>query len=563
MSGNGDSSKNCTITNNASAGVLVLDAFNATTGTAKQVYDQTLKVLPLAGGGNVLAAGATGTVVLDDYTTSNGKKIYNTLYELILARSTDLFPVRNTSVMQSFSPPIAYPPVTVAATDLGNMQLAQQFYQTIMAYPTSNLSQQFQAAMNGASGTANSVGDINKAMAAFFQGTKQYQSLTLNMYIAITTYMDAFPYAWANYQASYTYYLYTSSGSGTANTPPTLVGTLVLTQKGGVTTADPTDHNGGYNIAFVDPSGKSTTLYYSQGQFVSDLNQDVPSICLKGTFVLKSQFTNQSTDNQLIPVISGMVNGTKVLGIDTKQGTGDGESEWYAFWHPKTLQGWVSLFLTVFGVLMALEWAGTKLWGLGERIKGWVDKARGVEPEPSEVEKLRAEVEDLKQTVAENQQELLDKFDADVELPPDLDNLQQAFDEMKGALQDVITEQQAEVQRGILEEQASQLQELAEVEVTPEMEGLANSIKTNMEALQNAGTTEELQAAIEQAKSGMQDISDGLGEAYSSLEGELSAETKQSIAESNDAIEDFKASGEELDNTMDDLNDGDIPEIEG
>lgn len=557
-----DTSKNCTINNNDSVACLVLDAYNTTSTNPKQVYGQTLKTLPLQSGGNVLNSATSGTVTLNDYSTdSKGNQIYNTVYELILARATDLFPVDNTSVMQSFSTPPTYPAVNVPQGSLTNMQLAYQFCQTIMAYPTSNLSTQFQAAMNSAL-SATSTGSIDQTMNAFFASTKQYQNVTFSMYMAVSTYLTYFANAWANFASTYTYYLYASgtasNGSNTAN--PKFIGSLTLTQKTNPSgQANPSDNNGGYTITFVDSNNNSTPLNYSNGQFVSSLTQDVPAICLQCTYVLKSQLSNNSSDNQIIPVISGMVNGAKVMGVDTKQDSPEAPGSLYSFFHPTTFQGWLSLFMGVFGVLMALEWAGSKLAALGKGIAKLFSKDQGAPPSESEMDDLRAQIEDLQTQMQQNQQELLDKFNEQAQLP---DNVEDALADFKVELTNQYNTMNADIQLDILNEQAAQIQELAEYGVTPEMEEVANSIRDNINALQEASTPEELQAALDTVKTSIPDINAQLNTMVEQMSEEISAETKAAIQESVDNIKDYQELSDEIDDAVDDLNDGEIPDID-
>lgn len=557
-----DPSKNCTINNNDTTACLVLDAYNTSSTNPKQVYGQTLKVLPLQSGGNVLNGSSSGTVTLNDYTTdSKGQQIYNTVYELIMARATDLFPVDNTSVMQSFSNPPTYPNITVPQGSFNTMQLAYQFCQTIMAFPTSNLSVQFQAAMNSAL-SATSTGSIDQTMNNFFAGTKQYQSVTFPMYMAVSTYLTYFANAWANFKQTYTYYLYASgtasSGSNTAN--PKYIGSVTMTQASNPSgQANPSDNNGGYNITFTDSNNSTTTLNYSNGQFVSSLTQDVPAICLQCTYVLQSQLSNQSSDNQIITVMSGMVNGSKVMGVNTKQDNPSDPGSFYSFFHPTTFQGWLNLFMTVFGALMALEWVGSKLGALGKGLAKLFSKDKGAPPTENELDDLRAQIEDLQTQMQQNQQELLDKFNEQAELP---DNVDDAIGDLKVELTNQYNTVSADVQMDILNEQAAQIQELAEYGVTPEMEEIANNIRENMQTLQNATTPEELQTALDSVKASIPDINAKLGDIVEQMSEEISEATKEAIQESVDNIKDYQELSDEIDDAVDDLNDGDIPDID-
>jgi hypothetical protein len=129
----------------------------------------------------------------------------------------------NIGLMQNiFVTPPNFTPQTATAAEQQSIANADLFYQTIQAYPTSQLATDYQTAMsrtitsassqaNGsANSTANASDTITQNVNAFFQGTKQFQNVTLASLVAVESYYDKFPFIWAQYKST-TYYLYSRS----------------------------------------------------------------------------------------------------------------------------------------------------------------------------------------------------------------------------------------------------------------------------------------------------------------------------------------------------------------
>jgi hypothetical protein len=150
------------------------------------------------------------------------------------------------------------------------------------------LATDYQAAMSGtitsassqangsANSTANTSDTITQNVNAFFQGTKQFQNVTLASVVAIESYYDKFPFIWAQYKST-TYYLYSSDSQTTS-----FVGQLALIQPA---TLDLTLPNGGYTCTFTpakDPSNlnsvdvnpsQAMTLTSSRGVVVKEVSR--------------------------------------------------------------------------------------------------------------------------------------------------------------------------------------------------------------------------------------------------------------------------------------------------
>ncbi|WP_187696176.1 hypothetical protein, partial [Xanthovirga aplysinae] len=247
--------------------------------------------------------------------------------------------------------------------------------QTIQAYPTSQFAQDYQAAMSGATDDAmnqadgsadsseNGMNSIIDSTNNFFQGTNQFQHVTLSSIVAMQSYYDKFPFVWAQYKDT-TYYLYGSDGQSNSFT-----GQVVMTQP---PTLDLTKPNAGYTISFIpasNPSDLSSTdvdstkaidLTYSDAVFVNDVNADIPDIALSGMFQLKKIFTGDSDDTKIIPLLSGTVKGDTVIGFDQPQTSdkdaADSSNGDLAFlqqlFEPKSFQDALNSFMLIGGFLM-------------------------------------------------------------------------------------------------------------------------------------------------------------------------------------------------------------------
>ena len=98
----------------------------------------------------------------------------------------------------------------------------------------------------------------------------------------------------------------------------------------------------GFTFTYTDANNNSKPLYFANGQFVDNLNSDVPAICLSGLFTLKSTLTKVSTDNTIIPILIGTVNGDQVIGYEDKMTKNSDDDSWsgcYALLHPQNAQG--------------------------------------------------------------------------------------------------------------------------------------------------------------------------------------------------------------------------------
>lgn len=469
------------ITNSTNAAVVTLDAYDpSTTPTGKQAYEQPLTLRPTDTGSQTIAAGATAAVPLDPNRT---------IYELIFARPADLFPVQDSSLMQGILSG-TYPPLTVAATGPAQLTLALQFFVNLLVYPTSNTAVQYQSILSNATQSGSSSSDIETAINNFFQSTTLYKTLTLDAVVAAQTYARSFAYVWAGFASGFTsfndsitYYLY-SAGTPPANSnqaPPTALGTLVLQKKPNPPNpADPTDRTGAYQMTYTAPGGATTDMFYSGGQFVSDVTSDFPAIALRGTFVLKSSLTNQASDNVIIPLLSGQVNGVQAIGTTYEQ-DGTQHGSFYTFFHPKTFQAWVQLIGTMLGLAMGLEWIGSKC----KSVVDWF-RNRNNPPQPSEIEQMRDQMNTLGEEIRTNQQQILDRLGNQRAQMPAEQQMQAAQQDARQEAVDANNVARGDAQLDSFRAQAQQVEVVAQVEVNPQLQQAASQIREGASSVESA-----------------------------------------------------------------------------
>lgn len=342
--------------------IIVINGFDTSTTQTELGYEQTLELLPLASGNASLAPGATDSVAVPQEPGTSGSQSSsgpqpNPVLYLIAAQPGNLFPVSTGAIMPGFTPPFAYAPQTVTASELASCMQALAFLQTFQAYPTSSLAQQFVQAGGGGS-LQNAQNSIN-AISQFFQGTKQFQSVTFDSYVAVSTYVSVLPFACANFQSSYTYYVYSSSSSGGTSAIP--LGTVVLTLEGSVTVSNAATC---YTITWLPSSGPAVPLTYSNGQLVSSVTEDIPSIALQFLYTPLSTYTGKSSDYQtIVPTLGGNVQNTQVIGINQSPDLGD-----------ELLEGIQDLF-NIQIVKIFMQIAGFCMCvGITIKALGWVQK---------------------------------------------------------------------------------------------------------------------------------------------------------------------------------------------
>ncbi|MDA0178784.1 hypothetical protein OJ997_00635 [Solirubrobacter phytolaccae] len=546
----------CQITNSAGQPLVVVDASNTSAATAHQGYQQQLKVLPLGSGAATLAAGASDTVTLND-TYTDPKKTGpqpSYLYQLLLSSPTGLFPVMNVSEAVSFTAPIGYPAIEATAAAAANMVKAATFVQNLMAYPGSDLAKGFNTAMSGAQGQSTASG-ISQAVADYFNSTKSFQGLDLGSYIAVSTHMKTFAWTWglsstiAAGTLGRTYYLYSTSDAQGANKSktPSSQGKVVLTAPSSPrAVADPTDPNSGMTIVFTDPSGSSTNLTFSNGAFVNDASSDNPSICLIGSYALKSTYTQKPADSTLWPILTGTLNGTKVIGVD--QAPEDAVKSWLKSLMPTDFNSLEGTFQKLVGLWMALDFLKSKLGAKKEALEdAETNQNEGEPPTQEQIDEADATAAEVEQSGQAELQAEAARAGSGIEVPEAAD-IPATQDAVKAEQVEALDDVQGDAIEGSLAETGSELQDLAEVEVTPDLESAEGDVMQAEQDLADArqsGDFKQVETDVVQTDIDASSAEEAVDSEMSQAQ-QQEAEAEQAEAEEmEDAAEEAESESEE------------------
>ncbi|WP_221391583.1 hypothetical protein [Dyadobacter sp. NIV53] len=411
--------KNLSITNSSSVAVTMLDGVG--TDDTQMAYEQGLTQFTTTGGQKSIPAKGTGTIVLDDTHDNAGTPTYTKAYSIIYAEPSNLFPVKIKGSLLAFKTQ-DYAPVTVTDDDVTVMTQTEQFLQTLMANPTSTLAQNYATALQAAQDAANSDTDVDDAVTTFFASTNGFQKVTLDAITTVSTYYKTYPFVWAAYQATKTLYFYTSDGSTVSYS-----GSFTITTPAAASVDKSLP---GFTFSFTDANNVTKPLFFVNGQFVDDKTSDVPAICLSGLFALKSTITKVSTDNAIIPILTGTINNAKVLGYETKA-TQDSDGNWsglYSLLHPTNAAGYLALFSTFIGLIMGVEMIEKYAKGIKDKFietKDMLAEKLGLNgPEdvtltPEQVTEAKTEAKAEVGPAAELKQKQLEKIDPEAKLPAD------------------------------------------------------------------------------------------------------------------------------------------------
>jgi len=551
----------CTIVNNSSKAVVVLDAYqSATTVPAYSTatgYQQELKALSLSTGGTVLAAGASATVTLNDTYVSGGQTKPSYIYQLLVSQPAGLFPVANVGEVINFTTE-TYPDVVITDAEAANMSLGFAFVQNIMAYPGSQLATGFVSAMTAAQGQSSSTSMV-AAVDAYFNSTKSYQGLDFASYLAISTHMAKFAWTWgldASGNPGRTYYLYAASdasGGGSSSSGSTGQGSVTITLPASAPSpADPTDTNSGYTVTL---STGNTPLYFADGQFVNDTNVDIPSVCLQGTYALKSTFTQKSTDNVLWPVLVGTVNGVKVIAVS--QEPADASSSWLKSLLPTSFDDLLNDFLKVMGVAMAIDFLKNKFSGKKEALDN--DQANendGNPPDEQQQAAADAGAEQIGNDAQAQAQDVADRMGANgdqpaIEVPQEAAIPADAAAANADQIQ-ALDQVQGDAYQGSIDEYRGQLEELAEIGTPPALEDAAGQLMEASNQLSEARVNSD----FSDVSQSLTEVNANVNLSVEQLGTEVSQQVQDNIKESQAAADEYEDSAETIEEQSSQVEEG-------
>ncbi len=521
------------ITNNTPVDFLIIDSTSSqgTTSTTTSA-PVTLKQLPLTTGASAIKTGQTGTVTLNDtyVDPTTGQTATSLLYQLIPSTTDWFSPVANLGIMQNIMSG-NYDPVTVTAAQYAAMQSAITFAEEIMAYPSSNLANGFNNAVNSAVSAANPNQTPTSASAvvdAYLQTTSDYKNVTFEMVLAAQAYMSNYPFSWTRKQASMTYYIYTANGTS----PIASQGTV--TMKKGSGTPKVSDSNGGYTITYTDAKNNNTPLYYQNGLFVDSTTSGTPNIALQGQLTLKSRLTGDASDNVIFSVLSGTLQGLTVMGFDTEQKTGDGTDTRNFFeqlFAPDSAQEAFNSFLQIGNALMILKEMGS---GLGKLIQ----KIRGKTPsKPVTAKDLQALKDDIK---ADTEKMLSKKLGKNAKSQPTDVKSAEAEAKSNVATEESLSEKGS--MESELHSEASELETLAEdAAPTQAMESDATSIRSEETTMENAKSPAQIDAAVKSEQPKIGNIESSLKSIETTEASKVVAQDKAELASQEKMTEEATA----------------------
>jgi hypothetical protein len=312
--------------------------------------------------------------------------------------------------------------------------------------------------------------------------------------------------------------------------------------------------NAGYTCTFTPASNGSDlttvnvntsaakTLTLSGGLFVDDVNSDLPQVAVKGTFQIKSMFTKDQSDTQIITVLTGTISGATVIGFDQPQTTAASDF-WDTLFHPKDAAGIWNSVMQIGGAFMMLVFFGQLLYGAykGLRSLGAAKKPATSEDVSSEYSKLSDRLDTLEST--------LSKKIGNTDVPKDLtDALAKINDKLDaiGAREKSISEQDA------LTKDAQELQDEASVEedmTSAEIQTLskeATTVQKDMQELQKS-TDSSVGADSTKVEGDLPGIDTGIGTIAKQVGGELSSSTSEQLKESQTEVTEAETEVTEVD----------------
>ncbi len=547
-----DQSKLCSVTNNSGTDIVVGSPLTtAETENSNPIvsYNKDFVILTTASGGTVIKDGGSDKVTLDrtHIDIKTNQPTYSKGYDLLISTSNWLTPIANIGIYLN---PImkVFKPQTVTADNKTAMQQTADFYQTIAAYPTSQLAKNYIDAMNDtnnsadgqADGSANSATNVDNTIengvVNFFKNTKSYQKVTLSSIVALESYYNRFPFAWANYTDSVTYYLYSSDGTTTS-----FQGALSLSKSGSI---DITKPNGGYTCSFIPAvtptdtsktdvdNSKAKALSFSDGVFVDDLNSDNPQIALKGTFQLKRTFTKDPNDTKIIVVISGTVNGATCVGFDSAQATkpDDSTQDWLnSLFHPQTAAQIFNSVMQILGALMMLHFVVTTLYGIGKWVK---EKVSGSEPvNSSDLKAQRDSVtSEAKANIDTNYKKVAGK---DATTPETSQDALNTAAEKQSALSDQVSKGQIETSVDKMSDNIEDLETYASQDTTnpnydkinQDIESAGDDLGTAWDNFNTSGET-DLKSAVQEMQQQIKDLKGQISDLNTKVQDAVSTDQK-------------------------------------
>lgn len=550
--------KDCVFTNNSKQDIMVLRAYaDVETNPPKEIFEETLTILPTKDNQKIIKAGTTGTITLDfQHKDEDGNDIDTTAYEFIIVRADCLFPVKAASTVRTVSTDKTqkyYPGVTITDDDYTNMKSAETFQLNIMAYPSYQLGKDYQTALNSAANASDD--DDTDYIGNFFKTkTINYQKVTLDMVTAVTTYYEQFPYRWTDYKTSKTYYLYSTDDNVIK-----YAGTLDITCPTDIP-ADVDKSLPKFTLNFTDSGNAVTALTYLNGQFV-DQETDVPEMCFQGSFARKSDLSHVNTDSDVISVIVGRIGNLNIIGFDQKQtetkvvdDNGDTSEKWsgtYDLLHVTNLGKAITLIFTAGGLIMVFK----EIYNGVQKFKQWrkqkqADKAEKGDDSPltkADLDALKAKLDAYNAGIQAEIQTTVKKVEPTAEVVTP-ETLKQSMEAYSKAITENVTKSLKDHLQDALDNQTELLEGILKYTSSPVTDLVSDHIQDAQDKLDKANSPDEISAIAtdltQQVTTINMDLIKDYGIAMKKATGSEKAEMEDAKAEADERA----AESEVLDN---------------
>ena len=528
-----DTNKKWTVTNSTKVAVTAISAAISNDSSKAMIYEMGLSYLPSDKANDALPSGETTNVTLDEHTSSGDEQ---EIYDVIFAKPSNAFPVDNASIMLPLFGG-SYPDYTISSTAADAMKNSYNFFRMIQAYPTSTLAKNFNQALTDEQSNESQTTPSSKSpIDTFFASTKSYQNCTAVTYAAILSYAQTFAGASVGFSQKRTFYLYSDHSDKVSE-----AGTVSFDLNAVQSPFDLSDKNAGYTIVFKDSNGESTPLFYEQGQFVSDVNSDMPAICLQITWASKNQLNGTDTSQDtIVPVMAGFVNGLKASGSSTKQDISSRTNKWG--W-PSTVTGWFSLVMGVGGAIMFGDWIIQK-FRAKSKARVETERANNERQITDEQNKaLNDRIDAMSEKMAEHNQAILDKLQSDEQFSQDL---QAVENQTTNAINDINKSDAQRVMEKQISEYGDQISEIAEYGVTSDLQDAASTLREAARDVANANSVDQMKAAREKWDPELEEVQKTITKRTEVLDQEISAETRNNINRSNENLEELAAEQEAI-----------------
>lgn len=545
----GQRNTSLTITNSTASDAVFASAFGVAPG--QDGYGQPLSAFPSNASPTVIKSKGSGNIILDKTYDDHGVQNPILIYDLIGMQPDNLFPLFDQSAdplgcATEPSPKCQggytsyYADITMTHDEADGMSQSCQFSQNLAAYPEVDLSKQFASIL---SEYASDPVKLEEAVAQFFKQTKNYQKCTLATYIAASTYVQQFAFAWANWQSSYTYFAFAVNQEQSPTTQGfASIGKIIFTMKSNAPNpADVSDRNGGYDIAYHPDSGAVRQLSLINGNLVTTSNPDFPDVSMLLSSALKSVFTGNANDNTVWPVLAGKIDGFTVVGVGQDSTI---RSSWYEFFHPQTAQQWMGLIGSILGIGFAIYFIAEK----GNQLRKWyrARKARdGRPPNQDEIEQRRREIDGEMSDVLIERERLLNRSGFSNRVPPDYRSFLKEAPRVRQNRLEVNTRQQVDEFRGAFQQQRDAIAEIAQIEVSEEVREAFGKLGEANSTLNKIRSFEDLGKVRDSLKTALTDVSETITDLTSEFSKELGEQAigrikqgQERVGEIRDSIED-------------------------